>query len=569
MVERIYLWSWDARPYPAFPQLLDVWSDGANHATGHWLTGRLGAMASDELMRAIGADYGVAFEAVEPLPPLIHGYVLEAPMTARQALEPIISATGASLRAGPEGLSIGMPEDGAVAVTELVAGDGPLLRRRHPDAGEAVARVALAYADRERDFQTGAVTALLDGAGALEPLAVPLVLDAGGARRVAEQRLAERSAQRETVEFALPPSAMALETGDCVSLDGAVYEISEIRDGLTRRIVARALLPKLDIVLEGGREPPTGTSTPARSVPLVYAAHLPPLSDDPVSSRLAIGAYASPWPSEVSVTDDISGAALLSLARPAALGVLLEPLHGGSIFMWDTHNAVELELASGHLADRDDDEVLAGANRIAVLTDSGSWEIIGFAGAELVAPKTYRLTRLLRRQGGSDHATGPASTGQPVMVLDGHVGTSRVPSEWLGSAVNLRCYAGRTDAEGVLAEADASIDPVLPLRPVHLAANRLDNGDIVLRWVRRSRADADSWATEDAPLEHQPEAYSVTIHDGPMLARSIEAADPEVVYSLAEQTADFGGPATGFVWKVAQRSAVYGTGHWAEDVADA
>jgi hypothetical protein len=37
MVERIYVWTWDARPYPAFPQQMDVWSDGANHATGHWL----------------------------------------------------------------------------------------------------------------------------------------------------------------------------------------------------------------------------------------------------------------------------------------------------------------------------------------------------------------------------------------------------------------------------------------------------------------------------------------------------------------------------------------------------
>ena len=36
------LWTWDARPYPAFPALTDVWSDGGNYATGHWLTGRLG-----------------------------------------------------------------------------------------------------------------------------------------------------------------------------------------------------------------------------------------------------------------------------------------------------------------------------------------------------------------------------------------------------------------------------------------------------------------------------------------------------------------------------------------------
>ena len=40
MLERIAIWTWDARPYPAFPAETGVWSDGPNHATGHWLTGR-------------------------------------------------------------------------------------------------------------------------------------------------------------------------------------------------------------------------------------------------------------------------------------------------------------------------------------------------------------------------------------------------------------------------------------------------------------------------------------------------------------------------------------------------
>src|SRR5690606_20267557 len=35
-IGRIYLWCWDARPYPAFPGDGANWSDAANHATGHW-----------------------------------------------------------------------------------------------------------------------------------------------------------------------------------------------------------------------------------------------------------------------------------------------------------------------------------------------------------------------------------------------------------------------------------------------------------------------------------------------------------------------------------------------------
>ena len=55
----IHLWTWDARPYPAFPLLTDVWSDGANWETGHWLNGRLGALTADALVAQVLADYGV------------------------------------------------------------------------------------------------------------------------------------------------------------------------------------------------------------------------------------------------------------------------------------------------------------------------------------------------------------------------------------------------------------------------------------------------------------------------------------------------------------------------------
>ncbi len=40
--DKSQLWAWDARPYPYFPGLEDVWTDGENWKTGHWLNGRLG-----------------------------------------------------------------------------------------------------------------------------------------------------------------------------------------------------------------------------------------------------------------------------------------------------------------------------------------------------------------------------------------------------------------------------------------------------------------------------------------------------------------------------------------------
>jgi hypothetical protein len=565
MVERIYLWTWDARPYPAFPQQVDVWRDGTNHPTGHWLTGRLGGAASDELMRAIAADYAVTFDTVAISPPYVHGYVVDAPMSLRQALEPLLAASGLGVWDSADGLRIGRANGAdAWTIAELVADDGPLLTRRRPDAGEAAARVAVTYWDRERNYLAGSVTAIAGTDGALDAIAAGLVLDLGGARWAAERLLIERNSQREMVELTLPPSALALEMGDAIDLAGDHFEVSEIWDGLARRIAARALLSELEVAIVGDRPPAAGDRPVPPAVPEVAAAHLPPTADSPTITRLALGAFARPWPGRVLATDDDTGAPVSTLERTATMGVLTAPLTAGTMFTWDVVNTIEVELYSGHLASRDDAEVLAGANRIAVETDSGAWEMVGFAVADLIAPRMYRLSRLLRGQGGTDHAMGAAAAGNRVLHLDAKVATRLVDAAWLGATPDLRCYAGPGDGVGTIAEANIDLAAILPLTPVHLTAMLMPGGDIELGWVRRSRADSDSWATEDAPLDWAPEAYRLEIRDGPTLKRTIATTAPTTTYTLAQQTNDFGGAAAAFTWRVAQVSAVHGPGHWTQ-----
>ena len=88
--------------------------------------------------------------------------------------------------------------------------------------------------------------------------------------------------------------------------------------------------------------------------------------------------------------------------------------------------------------------------------------------AELIAPATYRLTRLLRGQMGTDHAIGAASPGNRVMLLDGRVAQVPVSAAWLDTSVELRSFAGPSDAEGEVSTALIDLDAILPLAPVHL-----------------------------------------------------------------------------------------------------
>ncbi|MBE0581825.1 glycoside hydrolase/phage tail family protein [Devosia sp.] len=566
-VTRMYLWTWDARPYPAFPGLTDVWADGPNHRNGHWLTGRLGGLASDELATAIAAEHGVTLSA-EPAAPLVGGLVLSTATTAREALEPVMAASGLSLRNRAGGLHLGLARRGEIvtlAVETLAQGDGPSLSRRRGDPAEAPGRLALTYLDRERDYLTGTVTALSRADGPLVAETSAMTLDASGARLAAERMLDARSGQRETLDFSLPPSALALEPGDLVEIEGlseGPIEIAEIRDGLARRITAKTL-PSGTAVATGIDRPLTAGAGPAvRSLPHLVAAHLPPLPGDPARSRLVVAAHAQPWPGSVQLVDDTTGALAANLPWRGLLGTVASAMPPGPTGVWDNGSAIEVTLLAGHLSSAEPLAVLSGSNRLAVETDAGGWEVISFAQAELVSAGRYRLTRLLRGLEGT--AAGTAAVGKAVMVLDGRTRTLPVEQSWLGETRDFRAYGGATDVDGVALAVTTDVGPALPLAPVHLRARRAANGDVSINWVRRSRADGDGWGSADSPLEHMPEGYRLTIFDGATAVRSFDTGGPAAIYTSSEQGSDFGTPPGDFAFTVAQLSPVLGAGHAAQ-----
>jgi hypothetical protein len=559
MVERVSVWTWDARPFPAFPGDGETWSDAENHAAGHWLTGRLGALASDELAVAVAADWRTAVSGVAALP-LVHGLAVEGVVSARDAFDGLLGATGLSVRDGEDGLALVSPSvRAAVAVDDVVVGDGPMRSRRRPDPFEAVGRLALTYVDREHDYLAGTATAMLAEGGAVAGVNAGLVLDPAGGRVAAERALVAASVSRDTLELTLPPSFAALEVGDVIAVAGegeGPFEITEIRDGVARKISARAVAPVLHpaVLSERGSR---GSAAPAPvAEPLLVAAHLPGEASSPGVSRLLLAAWASPWPGTVEMQLASTGASLARLTRPAAMGELVSALAAGPLHLWDGQ-ALTVTLFGGHLADVDAGAALAGSNRIAVETDAG-WEVIGFAGAELVSAGAYRLTRLLRGQGGT--AVGVVAAGARVVVLDEAVAVLPVEPGWVGDTLALRAFAGRRDAEGTEFAAEVGLGPLTPLAPGHLRAARDSSGDVALHWTRRSRADAGSWAALEVGLDFAPKAYRVTIFDGAVPVREFEVSTPSASYPAAAQVADFGVLPAGFDFAVSQLGAEFGPG---------
>ena len=104
-------WTWDARPYPFFPELTDVWTDGPNWRLGHWLTGRFGAESLAALVRHLCLRAGMpeALIDVTGLWGAIEGYAIAALEAPRSSISTLALDTVDLSAIGGAELIPGMP----------------------------------------------------------------------------------------------------------------------------------------------------------------------------------------------------------------------------------------------------------------------------------------------------------------------------------------------------------------------------------------------------------------------------------------------------------------------------
>lgn len=575
----IHLWTWDARPYPAFPAALDVWSDGANWETGHWLTGRLGAAPLDALVAAIAADAGVAGVKSETLKDAVDGYLIDRPMAPRDAIEPL--ALAYAFDAAEEGASLTFRPRGGEAVAELTEDDLVLPEDRAPfrltraQETELPREVSVAFTDAGGEYRRAAARSrrLVGGSARMAHAELAVVTHDAAAGRRADIWLQDLWAGRERAEFALAPSALALAPGDVVGLAVGqrrrLLEIRETVDTGRRRVTARSIDPDVfDLPLAPAKR--RLPELPAAGGPVhAVLLDLPALTSEepPVLLRLAV--VADPWPGPVAIWRSFDGTtyeqAAVALA-PAIAGETLDGLPAGPTSRWDHAGKVRVELYGGALASVADIAVFGGANAAAVQRPDGAWEVIQFADAALVGERTYELTRFLRGQAGSEWAmAAPLPAGAPFVLLDDHVVAIARGLDALERPMTLRVVAaGRDhgDPSAVELAATPQATALRPLSPVHLNAKRTGDG-VAISWIRRTRRDGDGWAVE-VPLGEEREAYAVDVLDGANVVRTLDATQSSALYETADEIADFGSAQAALTLRVTQLSSTVGRGFPAE-----
>jgi hypothetical protein len=574
----IHVWSWDARPFPVFPAATDVWGDGPNWETGHWLTGRFGGAPMSELVAAILSDNGVEAADTENLGEGPDGYVVDRPMTPRAMLDPLALAFG--FDAFEQDGMMRFRQRGGRPVAELAedelvlpdeAAPARLTRAQESDLPR---EVSIAFTDLDSDYQRAVATSrrLVGQSARAAHADLAMISNGGQTRRCAEIWLQDLWAGRESADFGLPPSKLALAPADIAGLTvngrRRLIELQEISDAESRSLRARSIDP--EVFKLSLSPPPRRVPKVPKAVGPVHALllDLPALTSaqPTVLARLAV--FADPWPGSVTVWSSLDGSSFSRAGiafSPAIAGETLDELPAGPTARWQPLS-FRVQLYGGTLASVFDSAVLAGANAAAVQNADGVWEVIQFAHAELVGERTYALSRLLRGQAGSEWAMRPLlAAGAPFVMLEPAGVVIASSYDALERTRQLRVVAsGRDtgDPAALALEATPHATALRPLAPVHIKARRGGSG-VTITWIRRTRFDGDSWVGE-VPLGEDSERYEVDILGGPAVVRTLSATQPSALYAAADEIVDFGAAQSSLTLRVVQLSATVGRGFAAE-----
>lgn len=577
-MSRAHVWAWDTRPFPQFPNALSVWSDGVNHARGHWISGRVSVQSLAAVVAEICNRSGLSDIDVSGLYGVVRGFAAGDADTARKALQPLMLAYGfeALEREGQvlfrmrAGRATAHVEPGELVPDEEKGGD--LLVERSP-AAEIAGRVRLLHVESNGDYELSAVEAAFpdDDRDAVSQSEFDLVLTRAEGLRIVERWLAESLVARDAARFSLPPSRLDLGPGDVVTIgEGrSSYRIDAVELAEFQRLDAIRVEPSVYVPSDAAEAPvaPRPFTPPMPVFPLFL--DLPLLTEEEVPQAPRIAVTATPWPGNVAVYASVQDAGYTLnrlVPRGAVIGVTETAMDRGIPGLWDRGRALRVRIFGGTLATVSADAVLNGAN-VAAIGNGGAegWEVFQFAQAILVGPDTYELSMRLRGQAGTDADMAVAwPSGSYVVLLNGAVTQISLGLSERGLARYYRIgSAFRTyDDPSYVHRVEAFRGIGLrPYAPAHLRAQRSGSGDIHIGWVRRTRIDGDSWEGIEVPLGEAREAYLLRVWKSGSILRELQLAEAGWTYPAALQAADGASGAISLL--VAQISDRFGPGPFA------
>ena len=584
MVERMFVWTWDARPFPYWPDLTAVWSDGVDWKTGHWLQGKLGTSSLAAILLDVCERAGLTADNVDVsrISEQVDGFIINGQQTFRTTIEILQSAYFFDAVESDNILKF-IPRGGSpaynIAEDEIIASDhtnsGEFFTVTRTQEIELPKRINVVYLTRLSNYQSAAQYSQREVTSSLETFTIdlPIVCDDQIAKNIADKMLFSTWMGRSNYRFQLPAGHYAqLEPADVITLtvSGITHRLRVISTRTTASSVMQVEgvaedVSTLDFYTNPGSS--SGLLLINQVVPETVLDFLDipafPGDDATIGSlRFAACGITDDWTGSAIYRSDDAGAnyaRITDLTTASTIGTVATVLPIGSAAVFDEVGTVDVILMN--------DNQLQSVTQLAVLNGANAAlvgdEIIQFTTATLVQPGKYTLSGLLRGRLGTEWAISGHSVGEHFVLLDGTLGKLNMPANLINLSRSYKPVTyGSTLTTTTAQNFTYNAIALKPYSPVQSSGSRDGSGNLTITWIRRTRIDGDWRDGVDAPLNETSEAYQVDIMSGSSVVRTISSLSTATAsYTVAQQVTDFGATQSSIGINVYQLSSIVGRGY--------
>lgn len=582
--QNMFVWTWDARPFPDYPVRTNVWSDGDLWFFGHWFNGRIESVPLPRLVATLCRLAGLTDDQFDTdglygAGALVRGFQIDRPETIRASLETLMQAylfDGFESEGKIKFLLRSNTKTSSISDDDFVVADNApvgvsLTRGQETDLPTSV---KVTFIDEFNNYNSATVDGKTSRGNSqnIEEIDVPITLSPDYARSLADGVVQQRWIERQSGSMSLPPSLLRLDPGDAITFPVG-------GNSLTGRLTVLALGQQRDsefTAFDPGifNLPAASDDTTLPAAANIFGAATALFMDLPLFTgnedfphAPRVVAYADPWPGGVNVYRLLPDATYqfnLGHGFRNPIGELNTPLTSGPVGTWDRVSVLDVTFDYGALSSVPEATALESALALGVYNAvANEWEVIQFATATLTGTRTYNVTDLLRGQLGTEHAM-PASypAGARVVLLEpAFLSAVAITDELSGEEQTYSWGPSRypqtdqTYQSGTFTGKRVGLRPYAPTG-VKLATNATK--DLIIDWKRRTRFGGDSWTTEEPPLNEETEQYRVRVYDASTVVHEAVTTSPTYTYAAAQQTADFGSTQSTLKVGIAQYGAAFG-----------
>jgi hypothetical protein len=226
-IDRTFLWTWDARPYPAWPHM-DIWRDGYLWEKGHWVNNKFGASSIAAIIMEISKKCDIPLEKIDvrDLDESVEGVIFNGHLSGFDAINilrishffDITACWNESIRFARRGFSASYP---ASSNNFIKISDNNCLIESEVSKHEIINKLQLYFIDCSLEYKMNYVLVNNEIRSNRTNVKVnlPIVMSTSEMDRIGKMILNNALIEDRIITFIVPSHSLKYEPTDLIELE--------------------------------------------------------------------------------------------------------------------------------------------------------------------------------------------------------------------------------------------------------------------------------------------------------------------------------------------------------------